>query len=323
MGRRPGDPGGHDPSRPAVDKGFSEIALVEDEAAVHGRDAAFVAAVLHPLPHPLVDPPRVEDPLRQRFCVVGRRKAEDVRVEDEFRPPAAAERVAVHADDAGQRTAVGVQRRGRVVGFHLENEVPIVVEADDPRVVGKDGETPVVRPHPFPDLAGRLLDAGVEKGVDLPNSSLPVVIGDPGVEDLVLAVFGPCLGEALDLRVGHLRSQTGLPSPVKNGFVLQVVPENSHLLQTKGEDPLLADPDKFRVGNVEVDHLRPRAVFSDDARDVRLHPGVRVPGFPVDDIITLDQVVGEEFGGDPFRIHPGQGIQGAPVPDAADRILPG
>ena len=319
----PFEPGGHDPPRAAVDEGLSQVALVEDEAAVHRGDAALVPAVLHPFPDPLVDPPRVEDPLRQGFVIVGRGETEDVGVEDELRPLPAAEGVPVDADDAGQRAAVGVERRGRVVGLHLEDEVPVVVEADDPGVVGKDGEAPVVRPHPLPDLAGRPLDAGAEKGVDLGDAPLAVVIGDPGVEDLVLAVFRPGLGEAFQLRVGHPGPQADLFAPGEDGVVFQVVPEDPHLLQGQGEDPLLADPDERLVGAVEVDLLRPDALFPDDPRHIGLDRLCRVPGAAVDDLIALDQIVGEEFGGDPLRIAPGEEIEGAPVADAGDRILPG
>jgi len=135
-------------------------------------------------------------------------------------------------------------------------------------------------------------------------------------------VFGPGLGEAFQLRVGHGGPQTDLLPVGEDGVVFQVVPEDPHLLETQGEDPLLADPDELRVGNVEVDLFRPRTVLSHDARHVRLDPRRRVPGFPVDDIITLDQVVGEKLGGDPFRIRPREGVEGAPVPDAADDVLP-
>ncbi len=94
------------------------------------------------------------------------------------------------------------------------------------------------------------------------DASLAVVIGDPGVEDLVLAVFGPGLGEAFQLRVGHPGPQADLLAPGEDGVVFQVVPEDPHLLEAQGEDPLLADPDELLVGAVEVDLLRPGTVFS-------------------------------------------------------------
>ena len=90
---------------------------------------------------------------------------------------------------------------------------------------------------------------------------LAVVIDDPGVEDLVLAVFRPGLGEALQLHVGHPGPQADLFAPGQDGIVFQVVPEDPHLLQAQGEDPLLADPDERLVGAVEVDPLGPDALF--------------------------------------------------------------
>ena len=276
-----------------------------------------------PFPDPLVDPPRVEDPLRQGFVIVGRCETKDVRVEDELRSLSAAEGVPVDADDAGQRPAVRIQRRGRVVGLHLEDKVPVVVEADDSRIVGKNGEAPVVCTHSLPDFAGRPLDAAAEKGIDFGDAPLAVVIGDPGVEDLVLAVFRPGLGEAFQLRVGHPGPQTDLFAPGEDGVVFQVVPEDPHLLQGQGEDPLLADPDERLIGAVEVDLLRSDALFSDDTRHIGLDRLSRGPGAAIDDLMTLDQIVGEEFGGDPLRIVPGKEIEGAPVADAGDGILPG
>jgi hypothetical protein len=117
VGRLSVQPGGHDPPSAAIDERFSQVALVEDEAAVHRGDAALVPAVFHPFPDPLIDPPRVEDPLRQGFVVVGRRKTKDIRVENELRSLSAAEGVPVDADDPRKRPSVGVQRRRGAVGF--------------------------------------------------------------------------------------------------------------------------------------------------------------------------------------------------------------
>ncbi len=61
MGGFPIDPCGHDPTGPAVDQRLAEKTVVKDNAAVHGGDAALVAAVLHALAHPFIDAPRVEN----------------------------------------------------------------------------------------------------------------------------------------------------------------------------------------------------------------------------------------------------------------------
>ena len=287
------DSGRHDSTGAAIHEGLPEVTLVKYQASVHRRDAAFVPAVFHPFPDPFVDPPRVENPLRQGFFIVGRGEAEDIRVEDQLGPHAAAERVSVHADDTGKSAAVRIERRRGVVGFHLEDEVPVFVEADDSRIVDENGEAPVGDAHSLPDQPGRTLDVCGEERVDFPGQAFAVIVGDPGVEDLVLAVLRPGLGEAFEFRVGDFCPQTDLFPAGKDIFVFQIVPEDLHLLQRQREDPLLADPDEFIIGTVQVDLLCVRTILSGDKGDVGPDSVCRIPGFPVQDIVTLDEIVGE------------------------------
>ena len=150
----------------AVDQRLAGEALVEDDRAVDGRDAALVAAVLDPLDHPFEDPPRMEQPRRQRLVVEGRGEAEDVGVEDQLRAATGAEGVAVDADDAGQRAAVGIEGGGRVVGLDLEDQGPVVGEADHPGVVLEDREAEVPLPLGGAHVAGGADDEGLEQRVD-------------------------------------------------------------------------------------------------------------------------------------------------------------
>ena len=96
------------------------------------------------------------------------------------------------------------------MGLHFENQIIIVIESDDSRIVHKHRETPVVLPQPFPDLFRGPLDAAVEKGIDFLPLAAFVLIDNPGIEDLMFAVFGPRLREALKFGVGHFPAQACL-----------------------------------------------------------------------------------------------------------------
>ena len=130
---------GEDAAGTAEDERLAGVALVEEEGAGGGRDAALVAAVDDPAMHPVEHDARVQQPFGK---LVGRRlriaEAEDVGVEDRTRALAGAEDVAVHADDTGDRAAVGVERRGAVVRLGLEAEQRFVVEGDHAGVVVED-----------------------------------------------------------------------------------------------------------------------------------------------------------------------------------------
>ena len=95
-----------------------------------------------------------------------------------LRPLAGAEGVAVHADDAGKRPAVGIQGGRGVVGLDLEDERPVVVESDHPGIVLENRETEVLFPELFPHFFGGALDEALEQGFYLRPVPLFVLIMD-------------------------------------------------------------------------------------------------------------------------------------------------
>jgi hypothetical protein len=133
------------------------------------------------------------------------------------------------------------------VGLHLVHQVPAVVEADHPGIVveHRDEET-----HPAADLLRGAPDAGVEEGMDRLPGTARLLVADDGVEDLVLAVLGPGLGQHLQLRVRGFRAQTH-PLPLA-GAVLEVIPDRAHLLQVQGEQSFRADALEIRVPAIQV-----------------------------------------------------------------------
>ena len=114
-----------------------------------------------------------------------------------FAPSPVPERVADHAAQARVGAAVGIDRRGVIVGFDLEADVVLVVEADDAGVVGKDAHQPVAF-----QVVRRLEDRLLEQVVDRVPAER-----DPAPQGLVRAVLAPGLGQRLELAVGWLAAE--------------------------------------------------------------------------------------------------------------------
>src|SRR5262249_43142982 len=110
-----------------VDQGLAEIALVEDQRAIDGRDATLVAPVLDPAAHAVQDATGMKQPFRQLLRVIKRGHAEHVSVENGLGPQAAAQDVAIDAHDAGQRATVRIERRRTVMGLDLDAERVLIV----------------------------------------------------------------------------------------------------------------------------------------------------------------------------------------------------
>ena len=125
--------------------------------------------------------------------------AEDVGVADRLGAEPGAERIADHAAQPGIGAAVGVDRRGVIVGFDLEADVVLVVEPDDAGVVGEDAHQPVAA-----QVVRRLEDRLLEQVVDRASAER-----DAAAQGLVRAVLAPGLGQGLELAVGRLAAELG------------------------------------------------------------------------------------------------------------------
>jgi len=104
---------------------------------------------------------------RQFLFMKRRGKAKDIRIEDELRADACAERIAVHAYDAGERSAVGIKRRGRIVRFDFKNQIRLIVELNDARVVNEDGQAEIFLAFGFADFGRRAFNVGFKKRVEI------------------------------------------------------------------------------------------------------------------------------------------------------------
>lgn len=314
MGRFAVKPGGHDAACSAVDERLAEEPVVENDAAVHGRDAALVAAVLDSFPDPFENPPGMENPLGKGLVVKRRRKTENICVEDESRALARSERIAVHADDPGQRPAVRIERGRGVVRLHLEHEVELVVEFDDPGVVHEHGQAPVLIAHFRADLFRRALDIAVEQRID-PEGPAVFPVVDQRVEDLVLAVLGPRLSQNLEFHVGYPGAQARLLACGRHVLAPKPAPDRLEFRELKREHPVVADLYELFVAHVEIDFLDMRLALGGHVGYVGGHTPARVPVASVHDFIALDQLVGEQPRGDPLHFFSAD--------PAADRVLPG
>ena len=190
----------------------------------------------------------MEKALRHVFGLHGRlAEAEHVRIEDGPGAEARAEDVAVHADDAGDRPAVGVQGRGRVVRLGLDADEILVVEIDDAGVVMED--RPEVRPSGLEVFRGSLDISGEERVDDFLGAAF-LAVTDTGREDLVLAVLAPGLGDHLEFDVrGFGREALGGPS-LPGRLAAVIVPDGAHLVQRKEKEAVPGELDEFLVGEV-------------------------------------------------------------------------
>src|SRR6185369_7077355 len=299
--------GRHDSGGTAEDQRFAAETLVADDGAVDGRNPALVAAMFHPFDDPCEEPPRMQVPFRQRLVVDRVGKAQYIGVEDQLRSLAGAERIAVDPYDAGQRPAVRIESRRRIVGLNLEDQRVGIVEPDDPGVVLEYGEAEIARSELFPDILRGPLDEGLEKGFYLLFAAVFVLVLHGSGEDLVLAVLRPGLCQALQLHIGRFRSESDRSSGFQNLRIPVVGLDDLHLLQCQGQDPLFADPHELFVGDVQINLLNLDLDLNLHLGHIRRKPALSGELVCRKYCIALDQGVAEEAGGDFFDVVPGQG----------------
>ena len=260
--------------------------------------------MLHAFTHALEDAARVQEARWQLAVMEGGGEAEHVGVAEQVRAHARAHGVAVHADDAGQGSAVGVQGRGAVVGLDLDADVHVFAEADHARVVLEDGQAEVVLAHAFAQLPGAALDEGLVEAVDLGRGAvLAVLVTDAGAEDLVLAVLGPGLGQAFEFRVrGRGGQALGLAVGDDLGAGV-VVLDAAHLLQAERQGVLAAQAHQGRVVHyAQVHDVHGAGGRARDGRRADREARLRRPFGLVRDLEALDQFVGQQILGDVFHL---------------------
>ena len=266
----------------------------------------------------------------------GRAEAVAPDVGEQVGAEAGAERVAVDADDAGDGAAVGVERRRAVVGLHLVDEVVAAGGGDDAGVVVEDRDQPALplaRLDGGVDGRGGAADVLLEEGADLLGRLARFTVGDGGVEDLVLAVLRPGLGQALQLDVGRVGAEAGprrgpgRRPPARRSRAASrsssTLSASSLSRESAGQRGVVeaAQPDRLgRTGRV-LDHARHREVGRGG-----LPLGEGLHGDP------LDHLVGEQLGGDARGVGAddageqvdARGVDGAAGPElAAEQVLDG
>ena len=218
----------------AVDQRLAQVALVEALEPAAVGDAGLVAAIDHPFVYAVANTAGVHQPLGDLLVVEGRAEAVAPDIGNQRGAHARAERVAVDAHDAGHRPAVGVERGGGVVRFHLVDQMQPVVELHDAGVVGEDRNQPV---DGLGNLVGGGLHIGFVERVDhLLLAGLLVAVVDGSGKDLVRAVLRPGLGDALQLHIGRPFGQAQLRA-VRLHIPAQVVAaDGAHLVERQRKD---------------------------------------------------------------------------------------
>ena len=235
---------------------------------------------------------------------------------------AGTEGVAVDTDDAGDRPAVRVQGRGSVVGFDLEDQAVGVIEGHDPRIVVEHRDQPgsslafTNRPvHRF----GRALDVGTEERADLLVGPALFLVPDDRVEDLVLAVLAPGLGQAFQFHVGRVRVQACVAAGRVLALTDEIVADRLHLRQREREQAVPAQVGQKCVGSAQLNGFGAGCAVQVDPGDgqVRGRAGPLLVNFQPD---GLDHRVGQQFDGDPLGllpVHAGEQVE----PGTVDRRL--
>ena len=293
------DVGGDHTHGAAVDQGLAQVAFIEDQGAVDGGDAGLVAAVFHAFAHAFQHAAGMQQARGQFLVIEGGGEAEHVGVADQFRAHAGAHGVTVDAHDTGEGAAVGVQGGGAVVGLHLDAGVVAVDEGDDAGVVLEHGLAVVVVAQALADGGRGVTDAGLVQVVDLfALAGLLVLVMDAGGEDLVLAVFGPGLGQHFHFHVGGVGGQTGGLAAglfVRGG---ELVADAVQLAQGQGPGVVAAG---FLQGLVvhagQGHHVHGVVGFAGDLGGLGFEAGLGLPFFGALDAEALDQGVAEQVAG--------------------------
>jgi hypothetical protein len=247
---------GHESARSAEHQGLAQESLVEHDGSVDGGDARFVAAVLDAAVHAAQQALGVHQARRQRLVPVGRGEAEDVGVEDGPAALAGAQDVAVDADNSCHGAAVGVQRRRAVVGLGLDRDEVVVVEAEHARVVGEHRDEVGPLGH---ELHGGGAHAGLEQRLDLAGGAV-FVVHDAGVEDLVLAVLAPGLGDHFQFDVGGVGRQADGPAEHVDVVLREIFLDGAHFFQRERQGAFAGHLHQFFIGIRQGDRFDPGLV---------------------------------------------------------------
>ena len=188
----------------AEDQWIAQVTVVEADGPVDGGDAHPVAVVTNTRDDSSHHATRMQHTRRQFFDGrVGPREAEDVGVADRSCSHPGSQRITDHAAEPRVGSSVGLKRRGVIVCLDLEADIERVVERDDPGVVAKDADAPVVVTEPLANHGCRFEDGLLEHLVEVPFGRFIAVV-NPTAEGLVRAVFAPGLCDGFEFDVGGI-----------------------------------------------------------------------------------------------------------------------
>ncbi len=111
-------------------------------------------------------------------------------------------------------------------------------------------------------------------------------------------MLAPGLGEGLEFDVGKVRPKPDRFAGPAHLGVGGIGLQGLHLLEIKGEHPLLADAQQIFVGNIEIDPVNHRLDITGHLGDGDRHPRAGVEFRCGHDRPALDQTVGQKTRGD-------------------------
>ncbi len=196
------------------------------------------------------------------------------------------------------------------MGFHLHDQVPFIIELYDSRIVVEDRQEPW---NPLRYLVGRPLDICLEQALDRSGATVFVLVSYRGVENLVFAVFRPCLRNGFQLDIGGLAGESDRRASADSGFAAEILANRVHLLEAEREYTLPADPHEFVVGHIEVEGLDDGLLMFACYGEGKRYTAVFSKLFGVGDEPLLDQGIRQESARDCLGL--------APVDLPLDKIL--
>ena len=176
---------------------------MEYHGAIHRGDTHAVAIIAHTGNDAMEDFLGVQN---ARGKITGRKikraEAENIGVANRPGAEPSAHGVADDSAYASAGTAIGFNGAGAVMGFHLENQVLVGMEANHPGVVFKDRNTPVIFAQVF-----AYLDRGLKNGLfqEIPEGAPGCL--HPALQGFVGAMLAPSLGNGLQLDVRDVAAQ--------------------------------------------------------------------------------------------------------------------
>ena len=192
----------HDADVAAIDQRIGQVSVVEINGAVNRRDAHSVAVVADARHDALHDPPGMQDAFGDFIKLLIRlAETKDVRIRNRSSPQTGSHRIANHAADPGRRATIRIERRWMIVRLYLKADRGVLIEFNDPGIVGENRYAPFLR-ELLRGLENRVLQQIIKMHMLIVDGHI-----NGAFQRLVHTVFAPGLGDGFQLDISRLSAE--------------------------------------------------------------------------------------------------------------------